>query len=193
MKSGMGTAMRPITAVTVAALAAAAVAACGSNASNGTDLSGSSGGGGSSSSSSSSSGVTRILTGSALGSPDQDIAVTVVKVVLSPSSSEDGFGPEPGDQWVAVEISIKNLASAPYTDDPNNCLTAVDVAGQSITADEDAPTSVGPQFSDQLALTQGSSTVGVITFDVANGDKIKTLLFTPEQGTGTDVGTWALG
>jgi hypothetical protein len=95
-----------------------------------------------------------------LGSPNQDIAVTVVKVVLSPSSSEDGFGPEPGDQWVAVEIRI---------------------------------TSVGPQFSDQLALTQGSSTVGVITFDVANGDKIKTLLFTPEQGTGSDVGTWALG
>ena len=58
--------------------------------------------------------------------------MTLLKVVPSASSSGQGFGPNSGDQWVAVEISIKNLAQAPYSDSPNDDVTAVDAAGMSI-------------------------------------------------------------
>jgi hypothetical protein len=187
MRSIVGIFARPITAAT---LAIVALAGCSSS---GTSDVGGSGGSSGTVLTGGDIGVTRTLTGSTMGSPNEDIAVTVVKVVLAPSSSEYGFGPGPGEQWVAVEVRIKNLSSGPYIDSPSDCVNAVDAANQSITADEDAPTSVGPQFADRVTLTAGSSVVGVVAFSVSNGDKLEKLQFVPEQGTGTDVGNWALG
>jgi hypothetical protein len=177
--------MRPITAVTSAALAALALVACGSNSST----TGSAGG--------PDIGKTLTLTypGYGDGQGKEDIAVTVVKVVPSASSSEQGFSPESGDIWVAVEIQVKNLASVPYTDTPNDCMTAIDAAGQSVAPEDDAPTTVGQQFPDKLALTKGETSTGVVTFQVPTGDTIKTVKFVPggTDGDGTDVGKWTVG
>jgi hypothetical protein len=180
--------MRPTTAVSTAALAAAALAAYGLNGCTSTSQSGC---GHTSRPGTACVGDTLTLTYTG-GLAKEDIAVTVVKVVPSASSSEFGFGPESGDQWVAVQIQIKNLAAAPYTDGPNDYVTAVDAAGQSVPAQEDAPTTVGPEFSDRLALTTGSTATGVVTFEVPSGDKITKVLFTP-GGDGTDVGKWTVG
>jgi Domain of unknown function (DUF4352) len=181
--------LRPITAVTIAALAVA-LAACESN--TGTSQSSSST---SSTSVTTDIGKTRTLTypGYGNGVGQEDVAVTVIKVVPSPSSSEQGFGPAPGDQWVAVQISVKNLDSAPYTDSPNDSMTAIDAAGQSVAPADDAPTTVGPQFPDQLALTTGSTATGVVTFQVPSGDQITAVQFAPGEGQGTDAGKWTVG
>src|ERR1035438_5952795 len=110
--------VRQIIAVAIAVLASVALAACGSGVNISTNhhivVPGTT-----------SIGETLTLTASGAGSGDanEDIAVTVVKMVLSPSSSEAGFAPSPGDQWVAFEIRIKNLDSAPYGDSPNDSMT----------------------------------------------------------------------
>lgn len=180
--------VRQIIAVAIAVLASVALAACGSGGSTGTIQSTTVPG-------TTSIGETLTLTAPSEGSGDasEDIAVTLVKMVLSPSSSEAGFAPSPGDQWVAFEIRIKNLDSAPYVDSPNDSMTAVDAAGQSTPPAEDAPTTVGPQFSEQLALTTGSTADGVVTFQVPSGDKITMVQFAPDGGDGTDVGKWTVG
>jgi Domain of unknown function (DUF4352) len=181
--------MRTTTAVSIAALAAAALAACGLNGITSTRPPG---GGHTTQPGTVSIGDTLTLTDPGFLNGNEDIAVTVVKVVLSPSSSEFGFGPGPGDQWVAVQVHLKNLAPVPYIDSPNDSLTAIDAARQTIPADYDAPTTVGPQFSDQLHLTSGGTADGVITFDVPNGDKITTLVFTPGDGDGAHIGKWTV-
>jgi hypothetical protein len=180
--------VRQIIAVTIAVLVPVALAACGSSVTTSTSQHTAVPG-------TTSIGETLTLTASGAGSGDanEDIAVTVVKMVLSPSSSEAGFASSPGDQWVAFEIRIKNLYSAPYVDSPNDSMTAVDAAEQGTPPADDAPTTVGPQFSGQLALTTGSTADGVVTFQAPSGDKITMVEFAPDGGDGADVGKWAVG
>jgi hypothetical protein len=190
--------MRRMTAVTIAALATLALAACSSSSTS--TNSNSNGNSQTCSGSTTTSGTARTGDTLTLTAPDgsannknEDIAVTVVQVVPSATSAEAGFAPSSGDQWVAVELCVKNLASAPYVDSPNDSVTAIDEAGQSYPAEDDAPTTVGPEFAERLALTTGSSSTGVVTFEVPSGDKIIKLQFAPAEGTGTDVGSWTLG
>jgi hypothetical protein len=188
--------MRPIATLTIAALAAVALAACsGPGPSTSASTSTSQACSGSTAASGTArAGDTLTLTAPGYrGVGKEDIAVTLVKVVPSASSSEAGFGPSSGDLWVAVLLCVKNLASVPYLDSPNNSLTAVDAAGQNVPAQEDAPTTVGPEFSDRMALTTGNSSSGVVTFELPSGDKIITVQFAPAEGDGTDVGTWTVG
>jgi hypothetical protein len=186
------TAVTTSAAITTTALAAIALAACSSSPPSPSNPTSQACSGSTAASGTASVGNTLTLTASD-DQGNEDIAVTVVKVVPSASSSEAGFSPDSGDQWVAVEFCIKNLASAPYVDSPNESVAAVDAAGQSVPAQDDAPTTVGPAFADALALTKGESSTGVITFQVPTGDKIITVQFTPEDGTGTDVGKWTVG
>jgi|GEM_PF-4481971 len=209
--------MRPISAVIVAAVAAVSLAACqpsaSTSASSNADPSStliqpccspppsspppsSPGPSGSGLIGPPSAGIGDTLTltyaGYGNGQGEEDIAVTVIKLITSPSSAEQGFGPEPGDEWVSVEVSVKNLDAEPYVDSPNDSMTAIDVAGQSYPPEEDAPTTAGQQFPDRLALTAGNTATGIVTFGVPDGDTLKTVQFAP-GGDGTDVGTWTVG
>jgi hypothetical protein len=178
--------MRSIITATAVILAAVALAACGP-----IDNTSPPGGDPTGGSETMGIGDTITLTDSSGVSPEH-IAVTLVQVVFSASPSRSGFSPQSGDQWVAVQFRVKNLDEAPYIDSPNKSASAVDAAGQSIPAQDDAPTTVGLAFSNSLALTTGSTATGVVTFEVASGDKITTVLFTTDFGDGTDVGKWTV-
>jgi hypothetical protein len=184
--------MRAITVASIAVLASIAVAACGvtsttSSTTSNSTVSKSTGGKG--------IGITRDLT-----YDGEDIAVTLLKVVPSASSSESGFGPDSGDRWVAMQFQIKNLAQAPYADSPGDDFQAIDAAGKTILAQDDAPTTAGSSFSDQVALTTGGTVTGVATFEIGSGDTIKTVEFIPGgaenallYGAPAVVGKWAVG
>jgi hypothetical protein len=170
--------MRAVIAITIAVLASISLAACGG--------SGSSNGGGA-------IGETRTIhyAGYGAGVGKEDIAVTLLQVVPSASSSEQGFGPDSGDQLVAVQLRVKNLSSAPYSDPTSDCVTATDAADQSIQPQEDSPVTVGPAFPDIVDLTPGASVTGVVTFEIGSGDSLAAVHFDPSQGDGRGpIATW---
>jgi hypothetical protein len=172
--------MRTVTAITIAVLASISLAACGS-ISNG----GSTAGGG--------IGETRTIhyAGYGNGVGKEDIAVTLLQVVPSASSSEQGFGPDSGDQLVAVQLRIKNLSSAPYSDATSDCVTATDAADQNIQPEEDSPVTVGPAFPGIVDLTPGGSVTGVVTFEIGTSDSLAAVDFDPSQGGGgAPIATW---
>jgi hypothetical protein len=201
-------AMRSITAASIAVVASVAVAACGSTSSTGSkSTSGNSTVSNSTFSNSTVSqstagkgiGITRDLTYDG-GQPAEDIAVTLLKVIPSASSAASGFGPGSGDRWVAMQFQVKNLARAPYTDSPAQDFEAIDAAGQTILAQDDAPTTAGPSFPGQVALTPGETVTGVVTFEIGSGDTIPTVEFIPGgaenalvYGAPAVVGKWAVG
>lgn len=167
--------MRAVTAITIAVLASSSLAACG----------GSTGGGG--------IGETRTIhyAGYGDGMGKEDIAVTLLQIVPSASSSEQGFGPESGDQLVAVQLRVKNLSSAPYSDSTSDCVTATDAADQSIPPQEDSPVTVGPAFPGIVDLTPGGSVTGVLTFEIGSGDSLAAVHFDPSRGDGgSPIATW---
>jgi hypothetical protein len=172
--------MRAVSAITIAVLASIPLAACaGSN--GGRPV-----GGGE-------IGQTRTIhyAGYGAGVGKEDIAVTLLQVVPSASSSEQGFGPDSGDQLVAVQLRIKNLSSAPYSDSTSDCVTATDAADQSIQPEDDSPVTVGPAFPGMLDLTPGGSVTGVLTFEIGSGDSLAAVHFDPSQGGGgSPIATW---
>jgi hypothetical protein len=175
--------MRAVTAITIAVLASISLAACGG--------SGSSNGGGSTAGGD--NGETRTIhyAGYGDGMGKEDIAVTLLQVVPSASSSEQGFGPESGDQLVAVQLRVKNLSSAPYSAPASDCVTATDAADQSIPPQEDSPVTVGPAFPGIVDLTPGGSVTGVVTFEIGTSDSLAAVDFDPSQGDGGGpIATW---
>jgi hypothetical protein len=176
--------MRAVTAITIAVFASISLAACGgSGSSNG-------GGGGTTGGA---IGETRTIhyAGYGDGMGKEDIAVTLLQIVPSASSSEQGFGPESGDQLVAVQLRVKNLSSAPYSDSTSDCVTATDAADQSIPPQEDSPVTVGPAFPGIVDLTPGGSVTGVLTFEIGSGDSLTAVHFDPSRGDGgSPIATW---
>jgi hypothetical protein len=174
--------MRAVTAITIAVLASISLAACGSGSSNG--------GGGTTGGE---IGETQTIhyAGYGDGVGKEDIAVTLLQVVPSASSSEQGFGPDSGDQLVAVQLRVKNLSSAPYSDSASDCVTATEAADQIIPPQEDSPVTVGPAFPDTVDLTPGGSVTGVVTFEIGSGDSLAAVHFDPSRGDGgSPIATW---
>jgi hypothetical protein len=178
--------MRAVTAITIAVFASISLAACGGSGS-------SNGGGGTAGGE---IGETRVIhyAGYGDGMGKEDIAVTLLQVVPSASSSEQGFGPDSGDQLVAVQLRVKNLSSAPYSDSTSDCVTATDAAAdQSVPPQEDSPVTVGPAFPDIVDLTPGGSVTGVLTFEIGSSDSLSAVHFDPSQGDGgSPIATWKL-
>jgi hypothetical protein len=175
--------MRAVTAITIAVLASISLAACGGG--------GSSNDGGSTVGGDIGKTQTIHYAGYGDGMGKEDIAVTLLQIVPSASSSEQGFGPESGDQLVAVQLRVKNLSSAPYSDSTSDCVTATDAADQSISPEEDSPVTAGPAFPGIVDLTPGGSVTGVLTFEIGSGDSLAAVHFDPSQGDGgSPITTW---
>lgn len=120
------------------------------------------------------------------------LAVTLVKVDAK-AKSTDGFSEPPaGDQYYAAQVRIKNIGSSAWSDSPSNCLQVKDGKGQTFQTDILSSVSSGPMMAATTNIAPGDSTLGWVVFDVAKGDTVTTVQFTPLSGMGDDTAQWSL-
>jgi hypothetical protein len=120
------------------------------------------------------------------------LAVTLVKVDAK-ASSTDGFSTPPaGDSYYAVQVQIKDVGTAAWSDSPSNCLTVKDGKGQAFQADLVEGISSGPLMTSSANIAAGDSTLGWVVFDVPSGDKVAEVQFTPLSGMASSTAQWSL-
>ncbi len=120
------------------------------------------------------------------------LAVTLVKVDLHPAAT-DGFSTPPtGDVYYAAQVQIKNVGSAAWSDSPSNCMIVKDAKGQTFQPDLVQSISSGPLMAATANLAPGDSALGWIVFDVAKGDTVTQVQFTPLSGMGDDTAQWSV-
>jgi Domain of unknown function (DUF4352) len=120
------------------------------------------------------------------------LAVTLVKVDPH-AQSTDGFSTPPsGDVYYAAQVRIKNVGSSAWSDSPSNCMVVKDAKGQTFQTDVVMSISSGPLMADTANLATGDSALGWIVFDVAKGDTVTQVQFTPMSGMGDDTAQWSL-
>ena len=67
-----------------------------------------------------------------------ELAVTMTQIVDPAIAANPYFTPNPGDRFVAVEMSLLNQSSATITDDANGDVTVIGTDSQAYTADFDS-------------------------------------------------------
>ena len=129
-------------------------------------------------------GSTITLTGN---DPGERMAVTVLKVV-DPAHGGEFDSPGPGKRFVGVEIRLKNVGRANYSDSPSNGAVILDTGNVGYQATLGA---VEPDIGSPK-IPPGQSQVGFLTFEIPKTKKIAVLQFTLDSGFGPDTGEWSL-
>ncbi|MFC8344161.1 DUF4352 domain-containing protein [Streptomyces sp. NPDC057280] len=133
-------------------------------------------------------GDTVSLTGTERG---ERLDVTVTKVVDPAPTDPDGFQPDAGNHYVAVQFRLKNTGTAVYKDSPSNGATVIDKAGQRFDSTLGS-SAAGPAFPGSITVGPGKTALGFITFEVPDGSRIVTVQFAMDSGFADDVGEWAV-
>lgn len=116
-----------------------------------------------------------------------DMSVKLNRVVDPvPVDTSGIFTPDKGKRWVAVNMSVTNTASEPLAFSPPFCVDAKTDKNQ--TAQDTFMANYGTSFNSG-SLQKGDTSVGDITFEVPDGQKLKqvdvkcSLRFTGDQRT----------
>lgn len=106
------------------------------------------------------------------------LAVTVTQVV-DPATGVDQFNqPNPGDRFVAVEMTLSNQSAATISDDANGDTTVIGTDSQVYTADFDNVSECTNFGYGEFTLLAGSpSELGCVVFQLPNGVNVKQVQF----------------
>lgn len=120
---------------------------------------------------------------------DGEIQVTV-REVHDPAEPGEFAGPDDGERYVAVELTIANTGEETYDDTPDNSGTLVDTehVGHRTTLSEveDCDSFNG------VTISPGDQRRGCLVFEVAHDRDARLFQFTPDSGFGPDTGEWQL-
>lgn len=120
------------------------------------------------------------------------LAVTLVKIDANAEATDGISTPPSGDVYYAAQVRIKNIGSAAWSDSPSNCMVVKDAKGQTFQTDIVESISSGPLLPDTANIAPGDSALGWLMFDVAKGDKVTQVQFTPMSGMSDDTAQWSL-
>jgi hypothetical protein len=125
------------------------------------------------------------------GNTDENIAVTLVKVVAIAKSSDSYMAPQAGNRYYAIQWRIKNVSTVAYSDSPSNGTKVADSADQQFESSFQ-DTKSGPSMPSGLKLAPGASALGFITYEVPTSSKIVKVQFSTDSGFG-ETGEWIIG
>lgn len=124
------------------------------------------------------------------GFDGEKLSVTLVKVVADAKGADEFTAPDSGKHFYAVQLRITNKGSAAYCDSPDNCVVVKDASGQQFQSDI-ADVTAGQSFGS-VNLAAGDGVLGMVVFQIPNGDKVVKFHSTPDSGMGTDTAQWNL-
>jgi hypothetical protein len=126
------------------------------------------------------------------GNKDGSKAVIVVKKVVDPTKSTDGFSKAAsGMRYVAVQFQIKNTGTIPYEDSPSNGAKVADADGQQFDSTIVSSVKAGPILPASVKLTPGGKALGYVVFEVPTKSKVKAVQFGMDSGFGSS-GEWVV-
>jgi len=99
----------------------------------------------------------------------------------------------PGFHLAAAQISLKGVTGV-LSDDVNSDASVTDTATNTYSAAMDDTTLGGNFQYGQVTLAPGMTATGWVTFEVPNGQKVATVVWTPSGGMGeVSPASWATG
>jgi hypothetical protein len=130
-------------------------------------------------------GSTIDLTGNASG---EKLAVTLVRLHRRVSGSEFET-PQPGDRFAGIQLRLRNVGTATFSDSVSNDVVVFDKKGQSY--ESTIASSVGcTQFASTERLAPGESGLGCVLFEVPVSAKIARVQVTLDSGFADQTGEW---
>ncbi|WP_214109820.1 DUF4352 domain-containing protein [Acrocarpospora catenulata] len=118
------------------------------------------------------------------------MAVKVTKVINATPANQY-IQPKQGYQYVAVELIIKNIGKATYSDAPSN-------SGLLIDADDQQHRSTygevleGAALNGLVKVSPGDTRKGVLVFEIPRRTKLTTFQFTLNSGFAKEQGEWSI-
>lgn len=120
----------------------------------------------------------------------EKLTVTLVKVFPDAKGADEFTSPDAGKHFYAVQLRITNAGTAAYSDSPDNSAVVKDASGQQFQTDVSNVTA-GQSFGS-VNLAPGDNVLGVVVFQIPNGDKLVKFQFTPDSGMGDNTAQWNL-
>lgn len=106
------------------------------------------------------------------------IAVTLNRVIVKGTPANQFLMPKPGNRFAAVELTIKNVGTAVYSDSPIIGAAIIDSEGRQHRTTLGDITE-GTSFGGAVTIAVGDSRKGLITFEVPESAKLAKLQFGP--------------
>lgn len=122
---------------------------------------------------------------------DEKLTVTLVKMADPATSSDQYMHADSGKHLVAVQIRITNTATTAYSDSPTNGATLIDAKGQQYSSSF-GETTLGQPFNGSVKLSPGATALGVVVYEVPDGEKATTFQFSLDSGFADQTGQWQL-
>lgn len=121
----------------------------------------------------------------------EKLNVALVKVFPDAKGADEFTNPDAGKSFYAVQLRITDAGKSAYSDSPDNSVTLKDASGQQFQPDL-ADVTAGQSFAGSVNIAPGDSVLGVVVFQVPNGDKPVKLQFTPDSGMADSTAQWNL-
>lgn len=127
---------------------------------------------------------------SVTGFGGEKLTVQLVKLFPDAKGADEFTQAGSGKHFYAAQLRITNAGSKAYSDSPDNSVVLRDSSGQQFQSDLSDVTA-GQSFGS-VNLAAGDSVLGVVVFQVPDGDKPVKLQFTPDSGMADSTAQWNL-
>ena len=123
----------------------------------------------------------------------ENVGVTLDNV-YNPAQGSDTFDqPNAGNYFVALDFTVQNNSSTPFTDDMNSDVTLVGSDNQTYTADFDTVSECTNFNNGDVALGKNASVTGCVVFQLPDTVKPAQMDFLFGDAYGSAPGVWSLG
>jgi hypothetical protein len=119
------------------------------------------------------------------------MAVTVDQV-MDPLQVGQYDQPDTGQRFVGIQISLKNVGSAPYSDSPSNGATLLSTTNEQAQSQIVSGGPCGNDFGSSAKIAPGDSQQGCLAFQMPVRQTAGTFQFTLNSGFGDQTGQWSL-
>ncbi|MGV0636158.1 DUF4352 domain-containing protein [Mycolicibacillus trivialis] len=120
---------------------------------------------------------------------DSRIAVTISQVI-NPASVP--YGGEADKNYVAVELTVKNIGALTITGDANNDVSVVGSDEQDYASALATVSQCKNFLYGQFVLAPQASATGCVSFALPVGVSPAKIKYSPSSGISVDVGVWSL-
>lgn len=125
------------------------------------------------------------------GNAGESMAVTVDQV-MDPLQVGRVDQPDPGQRYVGIQITLKNVGSAPYSDSPSNGATLLSGTNEQAQGQIVSGGPCGNGFQSSANIAPGDTQQGCLPFELTKGQTPGSFQFTLDSGFANQTGQWSL-
>ena len=125
------------------------------------------------------------------GSDGEAMNVTV-DGVLDPLTVGVDDQADPGQRYIGVQITLRNVGSVAYSDSPSNGATLLSNENEQATGEIVSGGPCGNDFQSSANIAPGDEQQGCLPFELPRGETPSSFQFTLDSGFADQTGQWSL-